>query len=117
MLKSRSGFHFLILDLKASKQEHSFIFPGIKAETFGTKEERVSVTYFTVLGTLLENSLRLYSKVMLILKVHEYGYTFLLPKFVYFCGALKERRLYLGVPEMLIYNQNKQFLVLFHVHC
>ena len=64
-------FPFLILDLKASKQEHSFIFPGIKAQTFGAKKEIVSVPYFTVLGTLLKNSLfvlRLCGKVLLILK-------------------------------------------------
>ena len=73
MLKrhGQSGFRFIILDLKASKQEHSFIIPGTKAQTFGAKKEIVSVPYFTVLGTLLENSLcdqRLYGKVLLILK-------------------------------------------------
>ena len=65
------GFHFLILDLKAFKQEHSFILSGNKADTFGAKKEIVSVPYFTVLGTLLEKSfcvLRLYGKVLLILK-------------------------------------------------
>ena len=62
----QSGFHFLILNSKASKQEHSFIFPGTKAQTFGPKKEIVSVPCFTVLGTLLENSLsvlRLYGEV------------------------------------------------------
>ena len=63
--------NFLTLDLKVSKQEHYFIFPGTKAEIFGAKKEIVSVLYFTVLGTLLENALyvlRLYGKVLLILK-------------------------------------------------
>ena len=67
----QSGFHFLILGLKASKQEHSFIFRGTEAQNFGAKKEIVSVLYFTVLGTLLENSLfvlRLYGKLLLILK-------------------------------------------------
>ena len=67
----QSGFHFLILDLKASKQEHSFSFYGTKAHTFRTKKEIVSVRYFTVLGTLLEKSfcvLRLYGRVLLIFK-------------------------------------------------
>ena len=124
----QSGFHFLILDLKASKQEYSFIFPGTKAQTFGAKEEIVSVPYFTVLRSLLENPLcvlRLNGKDLLVLKTspiiagkaHEYVYIFLLAKSGYFCGALRKRRLYLGVPEMLIYNQNKHFLVLFRVHC
>ena len=69
----QSGFHFLILDLTASKQEYSFIFSGTKAQTFGAKKEIVSVPYFTVLGTLLEKSscvLRLYGKVLLILKTY-----------------------------------------------
>ena len=67
----QSGFHFLILDLKFSKQEHAFIFSGTRAHTFGDKKEIVSVPYLTVLGTLLEKSfrvLRLYVKVLLILK-------------------------------------------------
>ena len=67
----QSGFHFLILDLKASTKEHSFVFPGTKAQTFGAIREIASVPYLTVLGTLLENSLhnlRLYGKVLLILK-------------------------------------------------
>ena len=65
----QSGFHFRILDLKASKQEYSFIF---SAHIFAAKKEIVSVPYFTVLGTLLEKSfcvLRLYGKVLLILKI------------------------------------------------
>ena len=65
------GLHILILDLKAFKQEHSFIFSGTKAHTFGAEKEIVSVPYFTVLETLLEKSfcvLRLYGKVLLILK-------------------------------------------------
>ena len=67
------GFHFLILDLKASKQENYFFFSGTKAQTFGAKKEIVSVPCFTVLGTLLEKSLcvlRLYGKVLLILKTY-----------------------------------------------
>ena len=67
----QSGFHYLILDLKASRQKHFFIFSETKAHTFGAKKEIVSVPYFTVLGTLLEKSfgvLRLYNKVLLILK-------------------------------------------------
>ena len=68
----QSGFHFLILDLKASKQEEQFFsFSGTKAHSFGTRKEITSVPYFTVFGTLLEKSfcvLRLYCKVLLILK-------------------------------------------------
>ena len=67
----QSGFHFLILDSKASKQEHFFIFPGTKAHTFRAKKI-YSVPCFTVLGTLLENSLcvlMLYGKFLLILKI------------------------------------------------
>ena len=67
----QSGFHFLILDLKDSKHEHSSIFSGTKAHTFGAKKEIVSDPYFTVLRTLLEKSfyvLGLYGKVLLILK-------------------------------------------------
>ena len=58
--QGQSGFYFPILDLKASEQEHSLIFPGTKGQTFGAKKEIVSVTvpYFIVLGTLLKNSLR-----------------------------------------------------------
>ena len=70
MHNGQSGFHFLILDLKAFKEEHSFIFPGTKAQTLGAIEI-VSIPYFTVLETLLENSLfvlMLYFKVLLILK-------------------------------------------------
>ena len=29
----------------------------------------------------------------------------------------RKKLFYLGVPEMLIYNQNKQFLMFFCVHC
>ena len=36
--QGQSDFHFLNLDLKASKQEHSFIFPGTKTQTFGAKK-------------------------------------------------------------------------------
>ena len=90
----QSGWYFLILDLKASKQEYSFIFPGTKKE-IGAKKEIVSVPYFTVLGTLLENPLcvlRLYDKDLLILKTspiiagkgHEYVYIFLLLESAYF---------------------------------
>ena len=67
----QSSVHILILDLKASKPEHSFIFPKTKAQTFGAKKEIDSLPYFTVLGSLLESSscvLRLYGKVLLILK-------------------------------------------------
>ena len=56
----QSGFHFRILDLKASKQEYSFIF---SAHIFAAKKEIVSVPEFTVLGNLLEKLfcvLRLY---------------------------------------------------------
>ena len=66
MHNGQSGFHFLILDLKAFKEEH----PGTKAQTLGAIEI-VSIPYFTVLETLLENSLfvlMLYFKVLLILK-------------------------------------------------
>ena len=65
------SLNFLILYLKASKREHSFIFPGIKAQTFGAKEGSASFPYFTDLGTLLENSLVLWGydgRVLLILK-------------------------------------------------
>ena len=55
--RGQSGFHFLILDLKSSKQEQLFIFPGTKVQTSGTKKKIDSVPYFTVLGTLLKNSL------------------------------------------------------------
>ena len=101
----QSGFHFLILDLKDSKHEHSFIFSGTKAHTFGAKKEIVSDPYFTVLRTLLEKSfyvLGLYGKVLLILKTSPIIagespliciYIFLLPKFGYFCGALRKKRL------------------------
>ena len=68
----QSSSHFLILDLKAFKQEHYFIFPWTKAQTFGAKKKNVPVPYFIVLGTLLENSLcvlRLYGKVLLIIKI------------------------------------------------
>ena len=30
----QSTFHFLILEFKASKQEHFFVFPGTKTQTF-----------------------------------------------------------------------------------
>ena len=63
----QSDFRLLILDLKAFKQEHCFIFFGTKAHTFGAKKEIVSLPYFIVLRTLLEKS-RLYGKVLLILK-------------------------------------------------
>ena len=111
-------FHFVILDLKVSKEEHPFTFPWTKAQTFGAKKAIAPAPYFTVLGNLLENSLcvlKLYGNVLLILKTspivpakaHEYVYIFLLPKFGYFCGELRNWHLYLGVPEMLIYNRNK----------
>ena len=47
------------------------------------------------------------------MKTHYYVYIVLLPNFGYFCGALRKKRLYPEVPEMLIYNQNKQFCVFF----
>ena len=34
----QSRFDFLFLDLKASKQEHSFIFPGATVQTFDAKK-------------------------------------------------------------------------------
>ena len=51
------------------------------------------------------------------MKAHEYVYISLLPKSEYFCGAVRKKHLYVGVPGMLIYNQNNQFLALFCVHC
>ena len=54
--------HFLILDLKTSKQEFSFSFSGTKDHTFGAKKEIVCVPYFTDLGTLLEKSFLLILK-------------------------------------------------------
>ena len=65
------GFHFLILDLKISKQKYSFIFSRTKAQSFQDKKENVSVSYFTVLGILLKSPLfflSLHSQVLLILK-------------------------------------------------
>ena len=61
----------MIFNLKASKQEHFYIFPGTKAQTFRAKKVIVSVPYFSALETPLENSLSvlmLYVKVLLILK-------------------------------------------------
>ena len=88
------------LDLKASKKEHSFIFPWTKVQAFQAKKEIVSLPHFIFLGTLLENSLsilRLYGEVLLILKTSPitvgestYVYIFLLPKSGYFCGALRK---------------------------
>ena len=95
-------------------------------QTFGAKNEIVSITY-SVLGTLLENSLcflRLYGKVLLILNFPHNCRRRAMNMFIcfyhkcrYFCAALRKKRLHLGFPEMLIYNQNKQLLVSFHVHC
>ena len=75
----QSGFHFWILDLKACKQEHSFIFSVTKVRTIKAqakdqaKKESVSVPYCTtVLWTLLKYLqcvLRLYCHVLLILKI------------------------------------------------
>ena len=65
-LVSISWFRF-----KSFQTRTFFIFSGTKAETFGAKKEIFSVLFFTVLKTLLENSLyflRLYGKVLLILK-------------------------------------------------
>ena len=62
----QSGFHFLISDLNAFKQEHSFIFPGANAQTFGAKNKIIFVPYFTVLGTQCD--LRLCGKILLTLK-------------------------------------------------
>ena len=91
--------------------------------TFGAKQDIVSIPCFTVLATLLEKLfciLRSYGKVLLISKtsphiccpklmnMHIYFYIFLFPKFEYFCGALRKKGFYPEVPEMLIYNQNKQ---------
>ena len=50
----QSGFHFLILDLKASKWEHSFMVFETKAKNSVAKKEIDSVPYITVLGILLE---------------------------------------------------------------
>ena len=39
-------------------------------------------------------------------KAHECINLFLLPRFGYFCCSLRKKPLYVGVLEMLIYNQN-----------
>ena len=44
-----------------------------------------------------------------IAQIYENVYIFLLPKFGCFCGALTKKSFYSEVPEILIYNQNKQF--------
>ena len=69
------GFHFLILDLKPSKQERSFI----KRSFIVLLELKkiVSGPYLNVLGTLLENSLRvlkLYCMTTLLAKAYKYVY-------------------------------------------
>ena len=121
-------FHFLILDLKASKQEHSFIIPRTKAQTFGAKKENISVPYFTVVRSRLENSLcvlRLYVNVLLILKTYpmiagkspSICLYISIAKVCIFLRSTEKEVSLSKVPEILIYNQNKQFLVLFRVHC
>ena len=59
--------HFLILDLKAFKQEHSFIFSDTKSPYVEAKKDIISVSYFIVLGNVLKNLLfvlRLYVDIM-----------------------------------------------------
>ena len=53
------GFHFLILFLKHGKWLESFMFCGIKAQTFGDKKDIVSVPHLAVLRFLTNNSLRI----------------------------------------------------------
>ena len=87
----QSGSHFLILHLKISKQEHSFISSGIKAHTFGAKKDILPVPYFTVFGTLQENSLcvlRFYGKVPL-----TFLYIFIAKAWIFLWGTDKEESL------------------------
>ena len=53
------GFHFLMVFKKHRKELESIIFYGIKAKIYGDKKNVVSVSYITIFGFLVYNSLRI----------------------------------------------------------
>ena len=59
----QSGFHFRIIDLKASKQEHSFIFSATKAQTIKaqTKDQAAKESVTVLLYYCFRNSIEIFT--------------------------------------------------------